>query len=95
MSHATDSSAPPSSGCITATFKSSDLELAAVASLASAELFISNDESSQATQPSQSSQPSVQDDDNMGDSPPSVGITKEIAVAVNVARVRGFCPYLN
>ena len=77
--HATHSSAPPSSGWIPATSKSSDLELAAVASLASAELSISNDESSQATQPSQSS---VQDDDNMGDSPPSVGITKEIAVAV-------------
>ena len=79
MPHATHSSAPPSSGWIPATSKSSDLELAAVASLASAELSISNDESSQATQPSQSS---VQDDDNMGDSPPSVGITKEIAVAV-------------
>ena len=77
--HATHSSAPPSSGWIPATSKSSDLELAAVASLASAELSISNDESLQATQASQSS---AQDDDNMGDSPPSVGITKEIAVAV-------------
>ena len=82
MSHVTDSSLPPSSGWIPATFKSSDLELAAVASLASAELSISNDKSSQATQPPQSSQPSIQDDDNMVDSPPSVGITKEIAVAV-------------
>ena len=82
MPHATHSSAPPSSGWIPAKFKSSDLELAAVASLASAKLSISNDEPSQATQASQSSQPSVQDDDNIGDSPPSVGITKEIAVAV-------------
>ena len=100
MPRDTDSSTPPSSGWIPAAFKSSDLELAAVASLRSAELSISNDgsptlynESSQATvsQPSQtlqhspasqSSRPSVQDDDNMGDSPPSVGVTKEIAVAV-------------
>ena len=82
MPHATHSSAPPSSGWIPAKLKSSDLELAAVASLASAKLSISNDEPSQATQASQSSQPSVQDDDNIGDSPPSVGITKEIAVAV-------------
>ena len=82
MPHTTHSSAPPSCGWIPATFKSSDLELAAVASLASAELSINNDESSQATQAYQSSQPSLQDDDNMGDSPPSVGITKEIAVAV-------------
>ena len=43
MPHATHSSAPPSSGWIPATSKSSDLELAAVASLASAELSISND----------------------------------------------------
>ena len=88
MPRAADSSTPRSSGWIPATFKSSDLELAAVASLRSAELSISNDgsptlfnESSQATvsqpsqtlqhspasQHSQSSRPSVQDDDNMGD----------------------------
>ena len=52
MPHATHSSAPPSSGWIPATSKSSDLKLAAVASLASAELSISNDESLQATQAS-------------------------------------------
>ena len=103
MHHGTDSSTPPSSRWIPATFKSSDLELTAVATLQSAELSISNDgsptlynESSQATvsqssqtlqhspasQHSQSSRPSVKDDDNMGDSPPSIGVTKEIAVAV-------------
>ena len=43
MPRDTDSSSPPSSGWIPATFKSSDLELAAVASLRSAELSISND----------------------------------------------------
>ena len=43
MPRATDSSTPPSSGWIPATFKSSDLEIAAVASLRSAELSISND----------------------------------------------------
>ena len=43
MPRATDSSTPPSSGWIPATFKSSDLQLAAVASLRSAELSISND----------------------------------------------------
>ena len=70
---------------ILATLKSSDLELAAVASLVSAELPLSNgrslilfNESSQATV----SQPSVQGDGDMGDSPSSVGVTKEIAVAV-------------
>ena len=45
MPHATHSSTPPSYSWIPATFKSSDLELAAVASLASAELSINNDES--------------------------------------------------
>ena len=95
----------PSSGWISATFKSSDLEPAALASLGSTELSISYNGSpivfnvsSQATvsQPSQASQhsralqhsvssrPSVKDDDNKGDSPPAVGVTQEIALAVEV-----------
>ena len=37
------------------------------------------------SQYSQSSQPSVQGDNNMGDSPLSVGVTKEIAVVVKVS----------
>ena len=81
----TNSPSPTLFDWILATLKSSDLELAAVASLVSVELPLSNgrslilfNESSQATV----SQPSVQDDGDMGDSPSSVGVTKEIAVAV-------------